>query len=140
MQSKRKRLSRWYPTPSKLRSTYPSHSDTCRRGHSAFGTTLHIWWDCAPIKNIWILFTLYHRVHQHNKNSLELNIGSTISNASGKLHTKILHFLLYVNWFTGNLNFFSTWMTGDTHWYNSGESGGIIAIPLKMFIRPGWQE
>lgn len=46
-------FSRWYLTPVKLHSYYPSVSPNCFRGCSVPGTFIHIFWSCPYLDLIW---------------------------------------------------------------------------------------
>lgn len=46
-------ITRWYMTPSRLSSMFPSVSPLCFRGCHMRGTMMHIWWDCPKIRGFW---------------------------------------------------------------------------------------
>lgn len=46
-------FSRWYLTPSKLHTYYPSISPNCFRGCAEPGTLMHTFWNCIHLNQIW---------------------------------------------------------------------------------------
>lgn len=46
-------LTRWYMTPSRLSSIFPSESPLCFRECQMMGSILHVWWDCTKIRSVW---------------------------------------------------------------------------------------
>ena len=49
-----KLFARWYLTPSKIHTFYPSLSPNCFRGCQSEGTLLHLFWSCPRLSQLWI--------------------------------------------------------------------------------------
>ena len=65
-----KLFTRWYLTPSKIHTFYPSVSPDCFRGCQTEGTLLHIFWSCPCLAQVWTEVT--HRIEKSSRHKISL--------------------------------------------------------------------
>lgn len=108
-----KLFSRWYLTPSKLHTYYPSVSPNCFRGCSEPGTLLHTFWECKYIKQIWLKATNFIECSSQQIITptpqiclLYAKIPNTPTSCMRLFHSlcSSIHWMIAYNWKTKNLS------------------------------------
>lgn len=89
-------MTRWYLTPAKLATIYPTVNPKCFRGCQLTGSMAHIWWECPRIRSFWNkMFALIQKVTNYQ---IPRTPAIALLNANlpktPKTTCKLIHFML----------------------------------------------
>lgn len=96
IKSNLKAMTRWYLTPAKLATVYPTATPQCFRGCQLTGSMAHTWWECSRIKSYWNrMCSLIQRfsTHQIPKTPAIALLNAYVPKMS-KSTRKLIHFML----------------------------------------------
>ena len=107
-----KLLTRWYMTPSKIHSFYPTSPSGCFRGCPEEGDFLHIFWSCKHLDQVWS--PMVTRLESVLKKRITLSpqiclLFDTVPDiplpCNGLIHSLIssIHWMIAFNWRSQNL-------------------------------------